>query len=80
MLICEGKLVKICDFGLARDIMRDSNYISKGSVSAFTIHGVLSGASDAGYRFPLIRVATAQWGGGALVAHPSGREVNAAQL
>lgn len=33
MLICEGKLVKICDFGLARDIMRDSNYISKGSVS-----------------------------------------------
>ena len=37
MLICEGKLVKICDFGLARDIMRDSNYISKGSVSAFTI-------------------------------------------
>ncbi|XP_038628191.1 platelet-derived growth factor receptor beta [Tachyglossus aculeatus] len=31
VLICEGKLVKICDFGLARDIMRDSNYISKGS-------------------------------------------------
>lgn len=36
VLICEGKLVKICDFGLARDIMRDSNYISKGSVSAST--------------------------------------------
>lgn len=32
VLICEGKLVKICDFGLARDIMHDSNYISKGSV------------------------------------------------
>ncbi|XP_029439146.1 platelet-derived growth factor receptor beta isoform X2 [Rhinatrema bivittatum] len=31
VLICDGKLVKICDFGLARDIMRDSNYISKGS-------------------------------------------------
>lgn len=41
MLICEGKLVKICDFGLARDIMRDSNYISKGSVSDFTIRGVV---------------------------------------
>lgn len=40
VLICEGKLVKICDFGLARDIMRDSNYISKGSVSAFVIRGV----------------------------------------
>lgn len=36
VLICEGKLVKICDFGLARDIMRDSNYISKGSVRAFS--------------------------------------------
>lgn len=31
VLICEGKLVKICDFGLARDIMNDSNYISKGN-------------------------------------------------
>ncbi|XP_026098492.1 platelet-derived growth factor receptor beta-like isoform X1 [Carassius auratus] len=31
VLICEGKLVKICDFGLARDIMHDNNYISKGS-------------------------------------------------
>lgn len=31
VLISEGKLVKICDFGLARDIMHDSNYISKGS-------------------------------------------------
>lgn len=33
VLICEGKLIKICDFGLARDIMHDTNYISKGSVS-----------------------------------------------
>lgn len=40
VLICEGKLVKICDFGLARDIMRDSNYISKGSVSVCAIRGV----------------------------------------
>ncbi|XP_057182615.1 platelet-derived growth factor receptor beta [Triplophysa rosa] len=31
VLICEGKLVKICDFGLARDIMHDNNYISKGN-------------------------------------------------
>uniref|UniRef100_A0A4W3HES6 receptor protein-tyrosine kinase n=1 Tax=Callorhinchus milii TaxID=7868 RepID=A0A4W3HES6_CALMI len=31
VLICEGKLAKICDFGLARDIMNDSNYISRGS-------------------------------------------------
>ncbi|XP_069753941.1 LOW QUALITY PROTEIN: platelet-derived growth factor receptor beta-like [Narcine bancroftii] len=33
VLICEGKLAKICDFGLARDIVNDSNYISRGSVS-----------------------------------------------
>lgn len=38
VLICEGKLVKICDFGLARDIMHDSNYISKGSVSVALIN------------------------------------------
>lgn len=38
VLICEGKLVKICDFGLARDIMHDSNYISKGSVSVINSH------------------------------------------
>uniref|UniRef100_A0A8C7V2T1 receptor protein-tyrosine kinase n=1 Tax=Oncorhynchus mykiss TaxID=8022 RepID=A0A8C7V2T1_ONCMY len=31
VLICEGKLVKICDFGLARDVTNDSNYIAKGN-------------------------------------------------
>ncbi|KAJ7996416.1 hypothetical protein DPEC_G00236850 [Dallia pectoralis] len=31
VLICEGKLLKICDFGLARDVMNDSNYIAKSS-------------------------------------------------
>lgn len=29
--VCEGKLVKICDFGLASDVMNNSNYIAKGS-------------------------------------------------
>lgn len=33
VLLSQGKMVKICDFGLARDIMHDSNYVSKGSVS-----------------------------------------------
>uniref|UniRef100_A0A671NHA0 Platelet-derived growth factor receptor alpha n=1 Tax=Sinocyclocheilus anshuiensis TaxID=1608454 RepID=A0A671NHA0_9TELE len=31
VLLSQGKIVKICDFGLARDIMHDNNYISKGS-------------------------------------------------
>uniref|UniRef100_A0A8D1IYT0 Platelet-derived growth factor receptor alpha n=1 Tax=Sus scrofa TaxID=9823 RepID=A0A8D1IYT0_PIG len=31
VLLAQGKIVKICDFGLARDIMHDSNYVSKGS-------------------------------------------------
>nr|XP_016853705.1 PREDICTED: vascular endothelial growth factor receptor kdr-like isoform X2 [Anolis carolinensis] len=31
ILLSENNVVKICDFGLARDIMRDSNYISKGN-------------------------------------------------
>lgn len=33
ILLSENNIVKICDFGLARDIMHDSNYVSKGSVS-----------------------------------------------
>ncbi|XP_027758831.1 receptor-type tyrosine-protein kinase FLT3 [Empidonax traillii] len=31
ILVTHGKLVKICDFGLARDIMNDSNYIVRGN-------------------------------------------------
>ncbi|XP_067843506.1 platelet-derived growth factor receptor alpha [Heptranchias perlo] len=31
VLLAQGMIVKICDFGLARDIMHDSNYVSKGS-------------------------------------------------
>lgn len=27
-----GKVVKICDFGLARDIRNDSNYVVRGNV------------------------------------------------
>uniref|UniRef100_A0A3P8V7S1 receptor protein-tyrosine kinase n=1 Tax=Cynoglossus semilaevis TaxID=244447 RepID=A0A3P8V7S1_CYNSE len=30
-LVCEGKLVKICDFGLARDLTKDQNYIARGN-------------------------------------------------
>lgn len=42
MLIWEGKLVKICGCGLARDIMWDSNHTSKGS-SASTFQGLKEG-------------------------------------
>lgn len=38
VLLAQGKIVKICDFGLARDIMHDSNYVSKGSVCALSPH------------------------------------------
>ncbi|NWS93812.1 FLT3 kinase, partial [Mionectes macconnelli] len=31
ILVTQGKVVKICDFGLARDIMNDSNYVVKGN-------------------------------------------------
>lgn len=33
MLVSDGRVAKICDFGLARDIMNDSNYVVKGNVS-----------------------------------------------
>ncbi|KFP22850.1 Receptor-type tyrosine-protein kinase FLT3, partial [Egretta garzetta] len=31
ILVTHGKLVKICDFGLARDVVNDSNYIVRGN-------------------------------------------------
>lgn len=31
VLVCEGKLVKICDFGLARDLKEDQDYIARGN-------------------------------------------------
>uniref|UniRef100_A0A8C6J2Z2 receptor protein-tyrosine kinase n=1 Tax=Melopsittacus undulatus TaxID=13146 RepID=A0A8C6J2Z2_MELUD len=31
VLVTHGKVLKICDFGLARDIMNDSNYIVRGN-------------------------------------------------
>lgn len=34
VLVCEGKLVKVCDFGLARDLMKDQDYIARGNVSS----------------------------------------------
>uniref|UniRef100_A0A8B9L471 receptor protein-tyrosine kinase n=1 Tax=Astyanax mexicanus TaxID=7994 RepID=A0A8B9L471_ASTMX len=31
VLLTDGRIAKICDFGLARDIMNDSNYVVKGN-------------------------------------------------
>ncbi|XP_063048990.1 macrophage colony-stimulating factor 1 receptor [Engraulis encrasicolus] len=31
VLLSDGRVAKICDFGLARDIMNDSNYVVKGN-------------------------------------------------
>lgn len=33
-MLSECDVVKICDFGLARDIYKDPDYVRKGSVSA----------------------------------------------
>lgn len=35
VLVSDRNIVKICDFGLARDIMNDMNYVVKGNVSNF---------------------------------------------
>ena len=32
VLVCEGKLLKVCDFSLARDLMKDQDYIARGTV------------------------------------------------
>ncbi|KAM9331690.1 platelet-derived growth factor receptor beta-like isoform 2-T4 [Pholidichthys leucotaenia] len=31
VLVCDGKLVKVCDFGLARDLQKDQDYIARGN-------------------------------------------------
>lgn len=48
VLLSDNNVVKICDFGLARDIYKDPDYIRKGDVS-ITIassHAVASTAAD----------------------------------
>lgn len=32
ILLSESNIVKICDFGLARDIYKDPDYVRKGNV------------------------------------------------
>ncbi len=32
VLLTQGRVAKICDFGLARDITRDSSYVLRGNV------------------------------------------------
>lgn len=32
-MLSDNKVVKICDFGLARDIYKDPDYVRKGDVS-----------------------------------------------
>lgn len=38
ILLTHGRITKICDFGLARDIRNDSNYVVKGNVSYVWVH------------------------------------------
>lgn len=42
MLVTHGKVVKICDFGLARDILSDSSYVVRGNVSRL-LFGIRTG-------------------------------------
>lgn len=37
VLLTNSRVAKICDFGLARDIMNDSNYVVKGNVREQTL-------------------------------------------
>lgn len=33
VLVCDGKLVKVCDFGLSRDVLKHQDYVARGNVS-----------------------------------------------
>lgn len=50
-MLSESDVVKICDFGLARDIYKDPDYVRKGSVSA----GHKGRAGDGGMDLPCRR-------------------------
>lgn len=41
ILLSENNVVKICDFGLARDIYKDPDYVRKGDVSSLKSTDVL---------------------------------------
>lgn len=34
VLVCDGKLVKVCDFGLSRDVLKHQDYVARGNVSS----------------------------------------------
>lgn len=38
ILLSENNVVKICDFGLARDIYKNPDYVRKGDVSQFNVY------------------------------------------
>lgn len=38
ILLSENNVVKICDFGLARDVYKDPDYVRKGDVRTFITH------------------------------------------
>lgn len=42
VLVCDGKLVKVCDFGLSRDVLKHQDYVARGNVSSASrvIHAV----------------------------------------
>ena len=42
ILLSENNIVKICDFGLARDVYKDPDYVRKGDVSTCTCIDVVS--------------------------------------
>lgn len=42
VLLSDNKVVKICDFGLARDIYKDPDYVRKGDVSTFGQSALIS--------------------------------------
>ncbi len=56
VLLTNSRVAKICDFGLARDIMNDSNYVVKGNVSEQTsqrLHWDSSSQKHIRLTFPL---------------------------
>lgn len=50
VLVCDGKLVKVCDFGLSRDVLKHQDYVARGNVSSPS-GGILRNSHGSDQRF-----------------------------
>lgn len=51
VLVCDGKLAKVCDFGLSRDVLKHQDYVARGNVSSPLQGDILRNSRGSDKRF-----------------------------